>query len=117
MAGGRFELAMEPTAIRLVSLNSNLETHMTVICDVGLIYGRGWISRVFICCATLMLVYKKHILWFFFKESHLKGYFGIRKDNPSLLPFLFLSGDDGPLKLFAGQIMTSFHPRISESNV
>ena len=41
MAGGRFELAMEPTAIGLVSLNSNSETHMTAICDVKLIYGRG----------------------------------------------------------------------------
>ena len=53
MAGGRFEMAMEPTAIGLVSLNSNSETHMTAICDARLIYGRGWISRVFICCATL----------------------------------------------------------------
>ena len=33
MAGGRFELAKEPTAIGLVSLNSNSETHMTAICD------------------------------------------------------------------------------------
>ena len=41
MAGGRFELAMEPMAIGLVSLNSNSETHMTVICDARLIYGRG----------------------------------------------------------------------------
>ena len=41
MAGGRFELAMEPTAIGLVSLNSNSETHMTAICDARLIYGRG----------------------------------------------------------------------------
>ena len=54
MAGGRFELAMEPTAIGLVSLNSNSGTHMTAICDARLIYGRGWISRVFICCATLI---------------------------------------------------------------
>ena len=41
MAGGRFELEMEPTAIGLVSLNSNSETHMTAICDARLIYGRG----------------------------------------------------------------------------
>ena len=41
MAGGRFELAMESTAIGLVSLNSNSETHMTVMCDARLIYGRG----------------------------------------------------------------------------
>ena len=41
MAGGRFELAMEPTAIGLVSLNSNSETHMTAICDARLIYERG----------------------------------------------------------------------------
>ena len=41
MAGDRFELAMEPTAIGLVSLNSNSETHMTAICDARLIYGRG----------------------------------------------------------------------------
>ena len=55
MAGGRFELAMEPTEIGLVSLNSNSETHiyMTAICDARLIYGRWWISRVFICCASL----------------------------------------------------------------
>ena len=24
-----------------------------MICDARLIYGRGWISRVFICCAPL----------------------------------------------------------------
>ena len=53
MPGGRFELAMEPDAIGLVSLNSNSETHMTVICDARLIYGWGWILRVFICCAAL----------------------------------------------------------------
>ena len=47
-----FGLAMEPTAIGLVSLRSNSETHMTAICDAKLIYGRGWISRVFIYCAT-----------------------------------------------------------------
>ena len=41
MAGGRVELAMEPTAYRLVSLNSNSETHMTAICDARLIYGRA----------------------------------------------------------------------------
>ena len=41
MAGSRFELAMEPTAIGLVSLNSNSETHVTAICDARLIYGRG----------------------------------------------------------------------------
>ena len=52
MAGGRFELAMEPTAIGLVSLNSNSETHMTAICDARLIYGRdvseeqGWSLQV-----------------------------------------------------------------------
>ena len=33
MAGGRFELAMEPTAIGLVSLNSNSEMHMAAISD------------------------------------------------------------------------------------
>ena len=33
LAGGRFELAMQLMAIRLDSLNSHLETHMTVICD------------------------------------------------------------------------------------
>ena len=41
LAGGRFELAMQLMAIRLVSLNSNSETHMTVICDARLIYERG----------------------------------------------------------------------------
>ena len=41
MAGGRFDLAMAPTAIGVVSLNSNSETHMTAICDSRLIYGRG----------------------------------------------------------------------------
>ena len=61
MAGGRFEMAMEPTAIGLVSLNSNSETHMTAICDTRLIYGRGWISRVFICCATLKWSYQYDI--------------------------------------------------------
>ena len=34
-------LAIEPTAIGLVSLNSNSETHMTAICDARLIFGRG----------------------------------------------------------------------------
>ena len=53
MDGGRFDLAMEPKTIGLVSLSSNSETHMTAICDARLIYGTGWISRVFICCATL----------------------------------------------------------------
>ena len=37
MTGGSFELAMEPRAIGLLSLNSNLET----ICDARLIYERG----------------------------------------------------------------------------
>ena len=44
MAGGKFELAMEPMAVGLVSLNSNTEMHMTAICDAthaGLIYGRA----------------------------------------------------------------------------
>ena len=41
MAGGRFELAMNPMAIGLVSINSNSETHMTAICNARLIYGRG----------------------------------------------------------------------------
>ena len=41
MAGGRFQLAMEPTAIGLVPLNSNSKTHVTAICDARLIYGRG----------------------------------------------------------------------------
>ena len=41
MAGGRFELVMEPTAIGLVSLNSNSETHMTAICDARPINGGG----------------------------------------------------------------------------
>ena len=27
-----------------------------MICDARLIYGRGWISRVFICCAALSVV-------------------------------------------------------------
>ena len=36
LAGGRFELAMQLTAIGLVSLNSNSETHMTAICDARL---------------------------------------------------------------------------------
>ena len=53
MVGGRFELAMEPTAIGLVSLNSNSETHMSAICDARLIYGRGRILPVFICGGTL----------------------------------------------------------------
>ena len=41
MADGRFELAMEPMAIGLVSLNSNSETHINAICDAWLIYGSG----------------------------------------------------------------------------
>ena len=55
LAGGRFELAMQLTAIGLVSLNSNSETHMTAICDARLIYGRGRISLVFISCGPHLL--------------------------------------------------------------
>ena len=44
-ADGRFELAMEPTATSLFSLNSNLEKHINVICDAKLIYGRGGFHR------------------------------------------------------------------------
>ena len=39
LAGSR--VAMEHTAIGLVSLNSNSETHMTAICEARLIFGRG----------------------------------------------------------------------------
>ena len=38
---------------RVVSLNS--KTHMTAIYDARLIYGSGWISRVFICGGALTL--------------------------------------------------------------
>ena len=69
MAGGRFELAMEPTAIGLVALNSNSETHMTAICDARLIHGRGWISRVFICCATLNHMVER--VYYLIKERNL----------------------------------------------
>ena len=41
--------------IGLPSLNSNSETHMAAICDARMIYGRGWISRVFIYGGTLTL--------------------------------------------------------------
>ena len=41
MAGSRCELAMEPTAIEMVSLNSNSETRMTAIFDARLIFRRG----------------------------------------------------------------------------
>ena len=54
MAGGRFELAMEPTAIGLVLPNSNIceywrlfrvgnsiQVNAIYICDARLIYGRG----------------------------------------------------------------------------
>ena len=44
---------MEPTAIGLVSPNSNSETHMTAICDARLIYGRGGFHG-YLCCAALM---------------------------------------------------------------
>ena len=53
LAGGRFEMVMEPTAIGLVSLISTSETHMTAICDARLIYGRGQISPGFISCGPL----------------------------------------------------------------
>ena len=42
MADGMFELAMEPTAIGLVLLNSKSETHIKARCDARLIYGKGW---------------------------------------------------------------------------
>ena len=54
MAGGRFELAMEPTAIGLVSLNSNSETHMTVICDARLIHGRCGFMGIYLLCSFKM---------------------------------------------------------------
>ena len=48
MAGGRFELAREPTAIVFLFVNSffkfflsNSETHMNAIYDARLIYRRG----------------------------------------------------------------------------
>ena len=47
MAGVRFELAMEPTAIGLVYFNSNSETHMTAICDARLIYGRDGFHGIY----------------------------------------------------------------------
>ena len=66
MTGGRSELAMEPTAIGLGSLNSNSETHMTEICirDARLIYGRGGFHG-YLCCAALMIVGQKS---FFFSR-------------------------------------------------
>ena len=52
MAGGRFELAMEPTAIGLVSLNSNSETYMTCdICDARLIHGRVDFTGFYMLCS------------------------------------------------------------------
>ena len=53
MTGGRFELAMEPEAIGLVSFNSNSEMHVTAICDARLIYRWGWITRVYASCAAV----------------------------------------------------------------
>ena len=61
MAGGRLEMPMGPTAIGLVSFNSNSETHMTAICVARLIYGRRWISRVFVCCAALIVQIWRHL--------------------------------------------------------
>ena len=46
MVGGRFELAMEPTAIGLVSVNSNSEMHMTAICDARLTHGYMYLYAV-----------------------------------------------------------------------
>ena len=52
MAGGRFELAMMKAAsIGLVSLNSNSETHMTVICGARLMYGRGGFHGFYMLCS------------------------------------------------------------------
>ena len=44
-ADGRFELAMEPMANGLVSLNPNSEKHVIAIRDARLIYGRGGFHR------------------------------------------------------------------------
>ena len=44
LAGGRFELVMEPMAMGLVSLNSNSEMHMTAICDANLWEGVDFTS-------------------------------------------------------------------------
>ena len=41
MADGKFELAMDPTAIGLVLLYSKSETHINAKCYARLIYGRG----------------------------------------------------------------------------
>ena len=49
MASGRFELAMEPMSIGLVSLNSNSETHMTVICDAR---GRLDLTGIYMLCSS-----------------------------------------------------------------
>ena len=71
---------MEPMAIGLVSLNSNSETHMTAICDARLIYGMGWISRVFI----YMLCNFKQVHFYLTQTQHigllglfLKGQFSV----------------------------------------
>ena len=86
MAGGRFELAMEPTAIGLGSLDSNSETHMTAICDARLIYGRGWISRVFICNFKVKIgLYSRQT-----DDHQIKG-----KDNSSC-KYVWLTKDAPP---------------------
>ena len=53
MAGGRFKLPMEPTAIGLVSIDSNSETDMTAICDAGLIYHMGAVdfTGIYMLCS------------------------------------------------------------------
>ena len=55
MAGGRFELAMEPTVIGLVSLNSNSETHMTAICDARLMGGVDFMGIYMLCSFNMPL--------------------------------------------------------------
>ena len=63
---------MEPTAIGLVSLSSNSETHMSAICDARLIYGRGWISPVFICCMCNFNLDSEASFWNVFVTALIK---------------------------------------------
>ena len=61
MAGGRLQLAMESTAIGMVSLNSNSETLMTAICDARLIYGRGGLHGYLYAVQIIMKIDIIHI--------------------------------------------------------
>ena len=77
VAGGRFELARQLTAIgSALNSNSDLTSFLTAICDARLMYGRGRISPVFISCGPLTDLNKCR----YKKYSDIKNVLGVCKN-------------------------------------